>query len=149
VSDIGIDLKVKTLNIDGKNVKMQVWDTAGQERFRTITQSYYKGSMGIMLLYDCTSEESFQNVRNWVRQIELHANPEVQKVLVGNKCDLEDKRVISKEMGEKLASDYNMKFIETSAKSGHNVGESFYLIAKELKDLLMKSSEDKTKPTGG
>ena len=85
---LGIDLKVKTINVNGKNVKLQVWDTAGQERFRTITQSYYKGSMGIMLVYDCTSEESFQNVRNWVRQIELHANANVVRLLVANKCDL-------------------------------------------------------------
>ncbi len=86
--------------------------------------------MGIMLLYDCTSEESFSNVRNWVRQIELHANPYVQKILVGNKCDLEDKKVISTEQGQKLATDYGMQFIETSAKSGANVGEAFYVITK-------------------
>ena len=67
---IGIDFKIKTVNIDGKNVKLQIWDTAGQERFRTITQTYYKGAMGIVLAYDCTSEESFENVRNWVKQIE-------------------------------------------------------------------------------
>jgi small GTP-binding protein len=64
---VGIDFKIKTIQIDGKNVKLQIWDTAGQERFRTITQTYYKGAMGIILAYDCTVEESFNNVRNWVR----------------------------------------------------------------------------------
>ena len=75
-------------------MKLQIWDTAGQERFRTITQTYYKGAMGIILAYDCTSEDSFNNVRNWVRQIDLHANQNVEKILVGNKADLEGKKVI-------------------------------------------------------
>lgn len=94
---LGIDFKIKTINIDGKNVKLQIWDTAGQERFRTITQTYYKGAMGIILAYDCTSEESFNNVRNWVRQIEVHAQPNVEKILIGNKADLVDKKVIDYE----------------------------------------------------
>ena len=64
---IGIDFKIKTMNLDGKNVKVQIWDTAGQERFRTITQTYYRGAQGIILAYDCTSTESFENVTNWVR----------------------------------------------------------------------------------
>lgn len=93
---LGIDSKVKTLNIDGKNVKIKVWDTAGQERFRTITQSYYKNAMGIILLYDCTSEDSFSNIRNWVRQIEIHANQKVKRLLVANKSDLPNK-IISAE----------------------------------------------------
>ena len=85
------------MQIDGKNVKLQIWDTAGQERFRTITQTYYKGAMGIILAYDCTQDESFQNVKNWVRQIELHASQNVEKVLIGNKADWLDKKVISTE----------------------------------------------------
>ena len=85
------------MQIDGKNVKLQIWDTAGQERFRTITQTYYKGAMGIILAYDCTQEESFQNVKNWVRQIELHASQNVEKVLIGNKADWVEKKVISTE----------------------------------------------------
>ena len=85
------------MQIDGKNVKLQIWDTAGQERFRTITQTYYKGAMGIILAYDCTQEESFQNVKNWVRQIELHASQNVEKVLIGNKADWAEKKVVSTE----------------------------------------------------
>lgn len=95
----GIDFKIRTINLDGKNVKVQIWDTAGQERFRTITQTYYKGAQGIILAYDCTRTESFQNVGNWVRQIENHAAPDVKKILLGNKCDLTDKKVVSKEEG--------------------------------------------------
>ena len=135
---IGIDFKIKTINIEGKNVKLQIWDTAGQERFRTITQTYYKGAMGIILAYDCTSEESFNNVRNWVRQIDLHANQNVEKVLIGNKCDLEAKKVIDTSMGQELAREFNMIFFETSARSGLNVSETFFAIAKSIKDKLAK-----------
>ena len=122
---IGIDFKIKTINIDGKNVKLQIWDTAGQERFRTITQTYYKGAMGIILAYDCTSEESFNNVRTWVRQIELHANSNVEKILIGNKCDLESKKLIDTATGQSLAEEFGMSFFETSARTGFNVNETF------------------------
>jgi Ras-related protein Rab-8A len=113
---------------------MQIWDTAGQERFRTITQSYYKGAMGVVLLYDCTREDSFNNVRNWVRQIETHACGDVQKVLVGNKTDLTDKKVISTEQGHALAKEFNFSFFEASAMTGLNVQETFFHAAKSIKD---------------
>jgi Ras-related protein Rab-8A len=137
---IGIDFKIKTINIDGKNVKLQIWDTAGQERFRTITQTYYKGAMGIVLAYDCTSEESFNNVRNWVRQIEVHASPNVEKILVGNKADLVDRKVIDTEQGMALAKEFGMAFFETSARSGLNVNETFFHISKAIKDKQHKNA---------
>jgi Ras-related protein Rab-8A len=83
-----IDFKIKSLAVDDKKLKLQIWDTAGQERFRTITTAYYKGAMGILLVYDVTDERSFQNVKNWMRQIEQHASENVNKVLIGNKCDV-------------------------------------------------------------
>lgn len=95
--------------------------------------------MGIILAYDCTSEESFNNVRNWVRQIEVHANSNVEKILIGNKCDLTDKKVIDTEQGEALAKEYGMSFFEASARTGLNVQEAFYHIAKTIKDKLAKS----------
>jgi small GTP-binding protein len=87
----GIDFKIKKINVDEKKVKLQVWDTAGQERFRTITQTYYKGAMGIILVYDCTDQQTFNNISNWLKQIEQHASSSVAKVLVANKCDRTDK----------------------------------------------------------
>ncbi|CAJ1056673.1 ras-related protein Rab-8B-like [Xyrichtys novacula] len=123
ISTIGIDFKIRTIELDGKRVKLQIWDTAGQERFRTITTAYYRGAMGILLVYDICNEKSFENIKNWIRNIEEHASSDVEKMILGNKCDMTDRRQVSKDRGEKLAIDYGVKFLETSAKSGLNVEE--------------------------
>lgn len=93
--------------MDGKKIKLQIWDTAGQERFRTITTAYYRGAMGIMLVYDITNEKSFENIKNWIRNIEEHASYDVEKMILGNKCDITDRRQVSREKGEqvRIASD--------------------------------------------
>ena len=129
---IGIDFKIRTINLDGKNVKVQIWDTAGQERFRTITQTYYRGAQGVILAYDSTSTESFENVTNWIRQVDTHASPNVKKILLGNKCDLTDQKVISSEQGAEIAKANNMQFFETSAKSGIGITEAFESISREI-----------------
>merc|ERR1712085_73882 len=85
LATIGIDFKIKTIDLDGKKIKLQIWDTAGQERFRTITQAYYRGAMGIFLIYDVTSTKTWSNIRNWVRNIEANAPQTVNKILIGNK----------------------------------------------------------------
>lgn len=131
LTTIGIDFKIKIINLEDKQIKLQIWDTAGQERFRTITKTYYKGAHGIILTYDVTDENSFKNIRNWVKQIEQNAQTNVCKVLVGNKFDKDDRK-ISYEEGEKLASEYKMKFFETSAKSKYNVNETFTYLTKEI-----------------
>lgn len=91
---LGIDFKIRTIELDGKKVKLQIWDTAGQERFRTITTAYYRGAMGIMLVYDITNEKSFENIKNWIRNIEEHASMDVEKMILGNKCDMNDRREV-------------------------------------------------------
>ena len=139
ISTIGIDFKLKPITIDGKTIKLQIWDTAGQDRFRTITQTYYKGAMGVILAYDCTNEKSFENVRNWIKQLEAHANPGVIKVLVGNKSDSPDKKV-DPSRGQVLADEFGMGFFDASAKNDINVKEAFYYLAKLIKD--------KTEPKG-
>jgi small GTP-binding protein len=131
LTTIGIDFKIKIINLEEKQIKLQIWDTAGQERFRTITKTYYKGAHGIILTYDVTDDNSFKNIRNWVRQIEQNAQSNVCKVLVGNKSDREDRKV-SFEEGSKLAKEFNMQFFETSAKSNYNVNESFTFLTKEI-----------------
>eukprot|EP00826_Nyctotherus_ovalis_P039107 TRINITY_DN372_c0_g1_i5.p2 TRINITY_DN372_c0_g1~~TRINITY_DN372_c0_g1_i5.p2 ORF type:complete len:189 (-),score=50.91 TRINITY_DN372_c0_g1_i5:22-588(-) len=128
ISTIGIDFKIKPVTIDGKSIKLQIWDTAGQDRFRTITQTYYKGAMGVILAYDCTDENSFNNVRNWIKQLEAHATPGVCKVLVGNKSDSPNKKIDASK-GEALAKEYGMKFFDASAKNNLNVKETFYYLS--------------------
>ncbi|KAJ3369489.1 GTP-binding protein [Allomyces arbusculus] len=127
---------ITTIGI-GKRIKLQIWDTAGQERFRTITTAYYRGAMGILLAYDVTDERSFNNVRNWVRNIEQNATQGVDLILVGNKCDMTDKKVISKEQGQELAEELGIKFLETSAKANLNVDEAFFTLARDIKKRLI------------
>ncbi|XP_030586788.1 ras-related protein Rab-8B [Archocentrus centrarchus] len=142
ISTIGIDFKIRTIELDGKRVKLQIWDTAGQERFRTITTAYYRGAMGIMLVYDICNEKSFENIKNWIRNIEEHASSDVEKMILGNKCDMTDRRQVSKDRGEKLAIDYGVKFLETSAKSGLNVEEAFYTMGRDILHNLSSKSTD-------
>ncbi|CAF1156076.1 unnamed protein product [Rotaria magnacalcarata] len=146
ISTIGIDFKIRTIELDGRKIKLQIWDTAGQERFKTITTAYYRGAMGIMLVYDITSEKSFDNIKNWIRNIEEHASAEVERMLIGNKCDMHDKRQVSREKGENLANDYGIKFMETSAKGNLNVDEAFFAIAKDIKAKIDKKAG--TNPSG-
>ncbi|XP_012668467.1 ras-related protein Rab-13 isoform X2 [Otolemur garnettii] len=132
----GIDFKIRTVNIEGKKIKLQVWDTAGQERFKTITTAYYRGAMGIILVYDITDEKSFENIQNWMKSIKEHASAGVERLLLGNKCDMEAKRRVQKEQADKLAQEHGIRFFETSAKSSVNVAEAFSSLAR---DILLKS----------
>ena len=143
LTTIGIDFKIKIINLENKLIKLQIWDTAGQERFRTITKTYYKGAHGIILTYDVTDQNSFKNIRNWIKQIESNAQTNVKKVLVGNKCDKPD-RVVSKEEGKKLADDFGMNFFETSAKTNQNVTEVFNYLTSEI----LKNNEKSGTPGG-
>ena len=130
VPTIGVDFKVKSIEVDKKLVKMQIWDTAGQERFRNVISSYFKGAHGILLIYDITSRDSFKELENWLGEVERHASSQVLKILIGNKSDLEEKREIQKDEGEAFAMRNGMQFIETSAKNNTNVSEAFEALAK-------------------
>jgi len=137
ITTIGIDFKIRTIELDGKRIKLQIWDTAGQERFRTITTAYYRGAMGILLVYDVTNERSFNNIRNWFSNIEQHASEGVNKILIGNKCDWVEKSEIPKEQGQALADEFGIKFLETSAKANINVEEAFFTLARDIKKRLI------------
>ncbi|KAF8395288.1 hypothetical protein HHK36_019231 [Tetracentron sinense] len=146
ITTIGIDFKIRTIELDGKRIKLQIWDTAGQERFRTITTAYYRGAMGILLVYDVTDESSFNNIRNWIRNIEQHASDNVNKILVGNKADMdESKRAVPTSRGQALADEYGIKFFETSAKTNFNVEQVFFSIARDIRQRLAES-DSKAEP---
>ncbi len=131
VTDAGIDYKVKKTMVGGKLIKMEIWDTAGQERFRNITKTYYERAMGVLLVYDCTDERSFLDIRNWIKQLENHAHPNVVKQLVAAKCDSPDHKVETA-VARSLASEFNMNFFETSAKLGKNVEQAFTALAEQI-----------------
>ncbi|KAF7654800.1 hypothetical protein LDENG_00064600 [Lucifuga dentata] len=142
ISTIGVDFKMQTLEIDGTKVRVQIWDTAGQERYQTITKQYYRRAQGILLVYDITNEPSFQHIVKWVSDVDEHAQDEVQKVLVGNKCDEEQRRQVTQDQGIKLAANYGMEFFETSASTSTNISESFSRLT-ELVLLAHKRDVDK------
>ena len=136
ISTIGVDFKIKTIELDGKVIKLQIWDTAGQERFRTITSSYYRGAHGIIVVYDVTDQESFNNVKVWLQEIDRYANENVTKLLVGNKSDLTSKKVVDYETAKAFADELGIPFLETSAKSAANVEQSFMTMAAEIKKRM-------------
>ena len=120
------------MEVNGKKVKLQIWDTAGQERFKNITASYYRGGNGVLVVYDITERESFENLNSWLIEIEKNANKNIYKLLIGNKCDLEDKRKVTYQEGKDFAESNGMKFIETSAKTASKVQEAFELLTNEI-----------------
>ncbi|XP_028306882.1 ras-related protein Rab-19 [Gouania willdenowi] len=130
---IGVDFTVRTLDIDGKKVKIQVWDTAGQERFRTITQSYYRSAHGAMVAYDITRPNTFESVSHWIREVEQFGAASVVLILIGNKSDLHAERQVLFEDACTLAEKNNaLAALETSAKEAQNVEAAFILMAREL-----------------
>mmetsp|Transcript_19708 Transcript_19708/g.62484 ORF Transcript_19708/g.62484 Transcript_19708/m.62484 type:complete len:220 (-) Transcript_19708:76-735(-) len=143
---IGMDFKVKMLELGGRRMKLQIWDTAGQERFQTITQQYYRNAMGIILVYDATNEESFNSIRRWAVQIAAYGTEGTDRLLVGNKadCDLQH-LAVDPSRGQALADEYGIPFLETSAKSGQNVQEAFVAIANAVR-LRLQSREGPAPP---
>ncbi|KAH9440220.1 hypothetical protein MJO28_016613 [Puccinia striiformis f. sp. tritici] len=147
ITTIGIDFKIRTIELDGKRIKLQIWDTAGQERFRTITTAYYRGAMGILLVYDVTDEKSFENIRNWHANIDQHASEGVNKILIGNKSDSVDKKIVQENQGRELAAELGISFMETSAKANTNVEEAFFSLARDIKTRLIDNTDEG--PTSG
>jgi small GTP-binding protein len=129
---IGVEFGAKNISINDKIYRIQIWDTAGQENFRSITRAYYKNSVCALVVYDITNRDSFNNISNWIEDCKNQSPKTIFMVLVGNKSDLSDKRVISIEEGRELAEKYNMIFFETSAKTGDNVDLIFFKSAEEI-----------------
>lgn len=149
ISTIGVDFKMKTLDIDGIKVRVQIWDTAGQERYQTITKQYYRRAQGIIFVYDITDEPSFQHIAKWASDVDEYAPDKVQRILVGNKADEELRRQVMKDQGSKLAENFGMDFFETSASTSSNISEAFVRVTelvlqahKRDVDILLGSLDD-------
>lgn len=138
ISTIGVDFKIRTVDLDTKTIKLQIWDTAGQERFRTITSSYYRGAHGIIIVYDITDKESFDNVRQWLFEIDRYASENVCKLLVGNKSDLVNKRAVEYDASKAFADELTIPFLETSAKNATNVEQAFLTMAAQIKNKMQQ-----------
>jgi len=131
VSTMGLDFKIKTIKIDNKYIKLQIWDTGGQERFKTITRSYYRGSHGIIIVFDITNRNSFNNIRNWIYEINKHTE-NTSNILVGNKIDLNDVREITYKEAKEFADTYDLTYMEVSASDNINIDNIFDFLSKEL-----------------
>ena len=148
ISTIGVDFKIRTMEFRNKIVKFQIWDTAGQERFRTLTASYYRGSNAILLCYDISDKNTFNNINMWLEEIKRYSTGNPLLILCGNKTDLENKREVYKKDAEEYAKTNNMYFFESSSKNNSNITEIFELIAEnkiittlgEINNIVDKSN---------
>ncbi|XP_065875301.1 ras-related protein RABA5b [Euphorbia lathyris] len=129
---IGVEFQTQVVDIDGKEIKAQIWDTAGQERFRAVTSAYYRGAIGALLVYDITRRSSFESVKRWLDELTTHCDTAVARMLVGNKCDLENIREVSIEEGKNFAEEENLFFMETSALDSTNVQTAFEVVIREI-----------------
>ncbi|EFC48443.1 rab family small GTPase [Naegleria gruberi] len=133
VSTIGVDFKLKYLKKGDKTIAIQIWDTAGQERYRTITNSYYRGIPAVIVVFDLTDDRALANVQKWIKEVKKFSAPNVVSILVGNKVDLTDKRVISEKIAREFAMDNDMQYFETSAKQGLNLDLIFETLVDRLR----------------
>jgi len=132
---IGVDFKIKMLNLHDQKIGLSIWDTAGQEKFRSLTSSYYRGTQGIILVFDVTERESFQHLDNWLKEIELYStNENVVKLLVGNKIDMQEKRDVKKEEAIQFARDRGMIYLECSAKTKFGIQNAFEELVQKILD---------------
>ncbi|KAJ3681213.1 hypothetical protein LUZ60_015702 [Juncus effusus] len=129
---IGVEFQTQSMEIDGKEVKAQIWDTAGQERFRAVTSAYYRGAFGALVVYDISRRSTFDNVGRWLQELNTHSDTTVVKMLVGNKCDLENIREVSVDEGKTLAETEGLFFMETSALDSTNVKTAFEIVIKDI-----------------
>ena len=141
---IGVEFGAKTIELNNKNIKIQIWDTAGQEAFQAITRTYYKGAVGALLVYDITRRDTFTHVTKWLEEVKSNSSKSICVILIGNKKDLEDKRQVTYEEGESFAKENGLMFLETSAKTAYNVVEAFNLSAQAILNNIEKTGIDPT-----
>ena len=140
ITTIGVDFECHTVSVDGKVVKLQIWDTAGQERFLAITNSFYRGAQGIIIVFDVTNWESFENIQKWLKEVEEREPKVPYKLILGNKCDQDSRRVITFDAANEFANKLNIPYLETSAKDAVNVDQAFFNMASEIKTHFITNS---------
>lgn len=156
-STIGVEFMTRGLSIEGQDVKVQIWDTAGQERFRAICRTAYNGAKGVMVVYDITSQLSFEHIQTWLDDVIKYVPPSAVIMLIGNKCDLEADREVPAEAGQKFAEEKQLLFLETSALDATNVDKAFEWLAREIcqrtkkeaPKVVTSSPPDEAVATGG
>ena len=129
---VGVEFGSKQFKIEGHNIRAQIWDTAGQERYKSTTSAYYKGAKGAFVVYDITRKESFDSIDKWINDLYSSADKKLTIVVIGNKNDLEDQRIITKEQGQEKANKLNIAFMETSALTGNNLDKAFEMMMNEV-----------------
>jgi len=140
-STIGVEFSTKSMDINGTIVKSQIWDTAGQERYRSITNAYYRGAVGALVVYDITKHSTFENVKRWISEVKEHTDQNIHIMLVGNKVDLMLNRAVSTEEARNLAQENGYSFIETSAYTSKNVEDAFTQTIRGIYDKLPKTDQ--------
>jgi len=141
-STIGVEFATRSVTIDGKTIKAQIWDTAGQERYRAITSAYYRGAVGALVVYDITKDTSFKNVEKWLAELKENATADITMMLVANKTDLAQARMITTEEGQTFAKENGISFMEASALTSSNVETSFLQILTEIYGKKAKKESD-------
>ncbi|XP_010909337.1 ras-related protein RABA5e [Elaeis guineensis] len=137
---IGVEFQTQSVDIDGKEVKAQIWDTAGQERFRAVTSAYYRGAVGALIVYDISRRTTFDSVSRWLQELSTHSDTTIARMLVGNKCDLENIREVSVEDGKSLAEAEELFFIETSALDSTNVQKAFEIVIRDIYNNISRKA---------
>jgi len=146
---IGVEFGSKVVNVGGKSIKLQIWDTAGQERFRSVTRSYYRGAAGALLVYDISSRDTYNALANWLTDARTLASPDIVIVLVGNKKDLESDREVTFLEASRFAQENELMFLETSARTGENVEETFLKCARTILTKIESGQLDPEKMGSG
>mmetsp|Transcript_61522 Transcript_61522/g.168991 ORF Transcript_61522/g.168991 Transcript_61522/m.168991 type:complete len:210 (+) Transcript_61522:227-856(+) len=146
---IGVEFGARMVNIDNRQIKLQIWDTAGQESFRSITRSYYRGAAGALLVYDITRRDTFNHLTRWLEEAKQNSNPNMVIMLIGNKSDLHMRRAVSFKEGEQFAEEHGLIFLETSAKTAANVEQAFIKTAEKIYEKILSGVYDVTNEAHG
>lgn len=128
-STVGVEFKSFICPLEDQSVKLQIWDTAGQERFKSVSKAYFRNAVGAILVYDITNDASFEDLSNWLHDLQQLCNPNAFILLVGNKSDLEEQRQVGVQQAKDFADQHRLEYLETSALSGQNISESFTRLA--------------------